>query len=213
MSPDMPSRSTYGFDPSELRILRALRTPAKIQDFLDELPMSFAEHGEYLSPRRVLRERTAQCMEGAMLAAAVLRLQGHSPLVLDLKTARGDQDHVVAPFRIDGLWGAISKTNHGVLRYREPVYRSIRELSMSYFHEYFLHDGRKTLRSYSVPVDLTRFDARGWTVAEEDVRYVPEHLDAVRHFSILTPAAIRRLRKADSIEREMGTITEWKKPR
>jgi hypothetical protein len=198
----------HGFTTQELRFLRPLTSPAKIQDFLDTIPMSFDE-GEYLSPRRVLRERKAQCMEGAMLAAVALRMIGYPPFVMDLKTGRGDVDHVVAVFKQDSCWGAISKTNHSVLRYREPIYKNIRELAVSYFHEYFLNDGRKTLRSYSRPVNLSRFDRRGWMTSEDDVAYIPEYIDAVHHFSILTPSQITRLRKADPIERKMGRIVEW----
>ncbi len=163
----------------------------------------------YFSPRCVLRERRAHCMEGAMLAAAALRFAGFRPLVLDLKSSVEDDDHVVAVFRQKGCWGAISKTNHGVLRYREPVYRTVRELVMSFFHEYFLNDGRKTLRSYSLPVDLSRFDDRGWMTAEENISYIPEYVDAVRHYPVLPPSHIRRLRRADLIERKMGELTEW----
>jgi hypothetical protein len=115
-------------------------------------------------------------------------------------------------FQIRGYWGAISKTNHGVLRYREPIYKTIRELAMSYFHEYFLDDGAKTMRSYSIPVDLSRFDKRGWMTAEEDVWYVPAAIDDAKHIPIITPSQIKGLRKADRIEREMGKIVEWKKP-
>lgn len=198
----------YGFARDELRVFRPLTTPRRIQDFLDSIPMNF-DDDSCLSPRRVLRERRAQCMEGAMLAAAALRLAGYPPLVMDLKSTDEDDDHVVAVFRDDGYWGAISKTNHGVLRYREPVYRSVRELAMSFFHEYFLDDGRKTLRSYSRPVDLSRFDARGWMTAEEDIWYVPDHVDDVRHFPMLNRTQIARLRKAHPVERAMGKIREW----
>ena len=144
-----------------------------------------------------------------MFAAMALRCIGHRPLVMDLKAARGDEDHVVAPFQIEGSWGAISKTNHGVLRYREPIYKSIRELAMSYFHEYFLNDGRKTLRSHSHPIDLSRFDDRGWMISEEDVSYIPEFVDRVRHYPLLMQSQIRGLRKADPIERRVGKIVEW----
>lgn len=195
--------------PQEIRILRSLRTPQRIQDFLDTIPMNFRE--TCFSPRMVLRERRAHCMEGAMLAALALRCAGYSPLVLDLKAVPHDDDHVVAVFQQDSHWGAISKTNHGVLRYREPIYRSIRELVMSYFHEYFLDDGRKTLRSYSRPVDLSRFDGRGWMTDEEDIDYVPEYVDRVRHYLILTKRQSGRLRRADRLERNMGRIVEWKR--
>lgn len=202
------------FAREELCLLRSLETPRKVQDFLNALPMNFEEEGETcMSPRRVLRERRAHCMEGAMLAAAALRFQGRPPLVLDLTAVDHDDDHVVALFRERGYWGAISKTNHAVLRYREPVYRTVRELVMSYFHEYFLNDGRKTLRSYSGAINLSRFDARGWMTAEGGVWYIPEFLDGVPHISILSRWQVARLRRADPVERKAGTLVAWTKRR
>ncbi len=199
-----------GFTHAELRLVRPLNTPRKIQDFIDAIPMNFQRTGPAcLSPRRVLRERRAQCMEGAMLAAAILRVHGLPPLVMDLKATSYDYDHVVAVFKLDGCFGAISKTNHGVLRYREPIYKTIRELAMSYFHEYFMDDGEKTLRSYSKPVDLSRFDDRNWMTAEDDLWDVYNFIDSVKHFPMLTRSQIARLRKADIIERKMGKLTEW----
>lgn len=199
-----------GFDTKELLILRRLNTPAKIQDFLDRIPMNFEPEGDTcLSPRRVLRERRAHCMEGAMLAAAALRLAGYPPLVMDLQAAAHDLDHVVAIFMQGGCYGAISKTNHGVLRYRDPVYESLRELAMSYFHEYTTDDGRKSLRTFSRAVDLSRFDRRGWMTDEDDVWYIPTYVDEVKHFPILTTSQIRKLRRADPMERKIGKIIEW----
>ena len=149
-----------------------------------------------------------------MFAATALRFHGHKPLVLDLTSVKDDDDHVVTVFKHQGHWGAISKTNHAVLRYREPIYKSIRELVMSYFHEYFTNqDGKKTLRSYSMPVDLSRFDNQGWMISEEDVWYVPEYLFEVEHVSILNKSQIAFLRKADQIEVKAGKIVEWKKKR
>ncbi|MEK9130875.1 MAG: hypothetical protein AAB429_02035, partial [Patescibacteria group bacterium] len=132
------------------------------------------------------------------------------PLVLDLTSRRDDDDHVVALFKQGNFWGAISKTNHAVLRYREPIYKTVRELAMSYFHEYFLQNGgAKTLRSYAV-ADLSRFDKRGWMTAKEDVWYVPEHLFDITHTEILTRSQIARLRRADPIEIQAGDILEWR---
>lgn len=195
----------------ERRFLRSLRTPPKIQDFLDTLPMNFEVAGEtYMSPRRVLRERTAHCMEGAMLAAVALRLAGQKPLVIDLKVTDDDDDHVVAVFQQAGHWGAISKTNHGTVRYRDAVYKTIRELVMSYFHEYTEPKGKKILRSYTSPIDLSRFDSRGWMTAEEELFYIPEYIDAARHYDILTRSQIAALRPADPMERKLGAMLEWK---
>ena len=136
------------------KILEKLNTPSKIQDFLNGLSFNFEKKGETLkSPARVLREKDAHCLEGAILGAHILSLHGFPPLILHLESTREDYDHVIAPFKINGRWGALSKTNHAVLRYREPVYKNIRELVMSYFHEYFLDNGKKTLRKYSRPLN------------------------------------------------------------
>ncbi len=148
-------------------------------------------------------------MEGAMFAAAALRFHGFPPLIVDLTASKKDFDHVIAVFQIDKKWGAISKTNHAVLRYREPVYASIRELAMSYFHEYFTDDGKKTLRSYSDPVDLSRFDSCGWMTSEEEVWHIPDYLTEIPHRKILSRSQISRLRKADPIEIKAGKMLEF----
>lgn len=199
------------FAVDEWRLLRSLSTPGKIQDFLNAVPFNAVDGNETcLSPRMVMRERRAQCMEGAMFAALALRVHGHRPLLLDLVAHESDADHVVAVFKIGNGWGAISKTNHAVLRYREPVYRDVRELAMSYFHEYFLQGtGKKTLRAFGGPLDLRRFDKRDWMTSEEPVWFVPEALVDVPHTSILTSAQVRRLRAAETIELAAGDIVEW----
>lgn len=196
----------------ERSLLIELRSPAKIQDFLNTLRFRIVGTNETChSPRLVLRHREAQCIEGAMFAAAALRFHGHQPLIVDLVSTTQDQDHVITVFEIDGFWGAISKTNHGVLRYREPVYRSIRELVMSYFHEYFLQSNRKkTLRSFSKPVNLSRFDRQQWETSEEPVWYIPEYLTTIPHSPILNRSQIARLRIADPIEAQMTEIVEWR---
>lgn len=205
--------------PKELAILRALHTPAAVQDFLNKLPFNFEEHGEtYRSPIMVLKAKKAHCMEGAMLAAAALWLQGRPPLLMDLKTADGrDVDHVVALFKERGGWGAISKTNHAVLRWRDPVFRDPRELAMSYFNEYFLDDGVKTMRSYSAPFDLSRHavatDGDAWLTAPEQLYDITAALDRSRHFPIIKKGAERTLRRAEPIEIKAGKIVEWGKKR
>ena len=197
---------------SELRILKKLSTPARVQDFLDAMPFNIVDGNDTcMSPRLVLQHRRAQCMEGAMFAAAALRVHGFPPLVVDLTAAHDDADHVIAVFQVDGCWGAISKTNHAVLRYREPVYTTLRELVMSYFHEYFLQSNRmKTLRGFSRPVNLSRFDTRSWETSEEPNWHVPEYLSEIPHTPILTRSQIARLRKADAMEMQAGAIVEWK---
>lgn len=128
----------FGLTKHEETLLRKLKTPALIQDYLDRLPINFESEGDtHYSPRVVLRKKTAHCIEGALLAATALWLQGKAPLLLDLKTKQHDDEHVVALFKDGTYWGAISKTNHGVLRYRDPIYKTVRELALSYYHEYF----------------------------------------------------------------------------
>lgn len=201
----------YGLTPKEYRQLRELDSPKKIQDFVNALPQNFEPDGDTcLSPRLVLRERRAHCIEGAMLAATALMLRGQAPLLLDLEAAKHDFDHVVALFKKGKYWGAISKTNHAVLRYREPVYASVRELALSYFHEYFDAKGRKTLRTYSRPFDLRRL-GDAWITAEEDVWEVPEALCGAPHLPILSRSQLAGLRLADPVERGAGDITEWRR--
>jgi len=201
-----------GLSKEELKTLKKLSTPIKIQDFLDSLPQNHEKKGEtYMSPRLVLQERTAHCFEGALLAAAALWLQGERPLLLDLKVIRPDVDHVVALYKRNGYWGAISKTNHATLRFRDPVYRTIRELVLSYFHEYFLDTtGVKTLRSYSNPFDLRRFGVE-WVTGEKSMHYLAQAIDDSRHFSILPKQNEKYIRKADKMERKAGSLREWKK--
>ena len=198
---------SFGFTSSELTVFKKLNTPQKIQDFLNSIPSNYEETCR--SPRKVLEVGKAQCVEGALFAAAALRVHGEKPLLVDLVTTADDQDHVLAVFKKYNHWGAITKTNHPVLRYREPIYRSIHELVLSYFHEYFLDSGKKTLRTYSNPFNLTQFDSIHWMTTEEDVWDIPAALDDSPHHAILTPAMTKNLRKADPIEREATKITEW----
>lgn len=195
-----------------LKILKNLDTPAKIQDFLEKLPANFEKNGETCrSPLGVLKHREAHCLEGAIFAAACLRLNGHKPLILDLKAHRRDLDHVIAPFKLKNHWGAISKTNHAVLRYREPAYQNIRELVMSYFHEYFLDNGQKTLQSHSEPIDLSRFDKKGWMTSDKNLWYIDRYLRQVPHKPILSATMAKNLRKTDPIEIRAGKLVQWKK--
>src|SRR5689334_8121276 len=185
------------FHPAERAVFRRLTTPEKIQRFLDDLAYNKEHDGETCrSPRRVLRDRTAHCMEGALFAAAALRMIGHPPLLLDLEAVR-DDDHVLAIFRARGLWGALAKSNYSGLRYREPVYRTLRELVMSYFEHYYNLKREKTLRRYSRPVNLARFDSIQWMSSEEDVWPIPDRLCEVAHAEILTPQATRGLGRVD----------------
>jgi hypothetical protein len=173
------------FSPEERRIFRRLNSPARIQRYFESLDRPAKKSPQTCrSARRVLRENMANCMEGAMMAAAALRMAGHRPLLMDLEAVR-DDDHVVALFRHRGCWGAVSRSEYPGLGYREPVYRTLRELALSYFEHYFNKRGEKTLRNYSRPVDLRRFDPIHWMTSEEDVWAVPEYLCVISHTSLL----------------------------
>jgi hypothetical protein len=189
---------SHSFTAAERSVFRRLNTPEKIQRFLDDLAYNKEPGGPTCrSPRRVLRDRTGHCMEGALFGAAALRMMGKPPLLLDLEAVR-DDDHVLAVFQMRGHWGAIAKSNYSGLRYREPVYRSLRELAMSYFEHYYNLRKEKTLRKYSRPVNLTRFDSMGWMTAEEDVWAIPEYLLEISHTPLLQPRLIRHLGRVDA---------------
>ncbi|HVN02855.1 MAG TPA: hypothetical protein VMT86_00480 [Bryobacteraceae bacterium] len=196
-----------GFSRDELAILRRLKTPEKIQSFLDsEIGYNKEPRGPTCrSPRRVLRDHVAHCMEGALFAAAALRVQGFPPLLLDLEAVR-DDDHVLAIFQQNGHWGAIAKSNYSGLRFREPVYRTLRELAISYFEHYYNLAGEKTLRNYSRPVNLRRFDRIGWMTAEDDVWEIPNYLLAIAHIPLLPPRLTRRLNHVDARLQAAGRL-------
>jgi hypothetical protein len=196
--------------PEEFLIFKKLRTPGAIQDYLNGLKMNpTGRKHTYASPLVVLTTKKAHCMEGAMLAAAALWYHGHPALLLDLKTTDADADHVVTLFKEGNRWGAISKTNHAVLRYRDAIYRDPRELAMSYFNEYFLDSGVKTMRSYSAPFDLSKY-GHEWMTSRGDLAPIAEALDFSKHFQIIKKGTARQLRRAEPIEIEAGKIVEWK---
>ena len=199
------------FTKKEIALLKKLDTPGKVQDFLNSLEFNFEEKRSTLkSPIFILRSKRAHCLEGAILGAYILSLHGFPPLLLHLGASKGDFDHVIAPFKVQGFWGALSKTNHAVLRFREPVYINIRELVMSYFHEYFLDNGKKTLRKYSELLNLNTFES-GWETSYEDLWGIDEELDKIKHHEVLLPETIKNLRKADKVEIKAGKIVEYKK--
>jgi hypothetical protein len=192
--------------PAELRAFRRLNTPAKIQQFLDEIPYNTESDGEtFRSPRLVLRDRTANCIEGAVMAAAALRVQGDPPLVMDL-TAVHDEDHVIAVFKRGGLWGAIATSKFTGLRYREPVYRTLRELAMSYFEHYFNLEGERTLRGHGRPVNLARFDRLHWMTSAAPLWPIAEHLERIPHVALVPPGIGRRLTRLDDRLRAAGLL-------
>ena len=203
----------FGLNQDEIDLFKKCNTPQKIQDLIDTIPINFEASGEdtFLSPREVLKQNRAHCIEAACLAAAILQFHGQPPLIVDLTAVKSDEDHVIAVFKQHGHWGAISKTNHAVLRYREPVYKTIRELVMSYFHEYIKNETKKkTLRSYTNPINLKQFNAKKWITDKEYIGYIVDKIYATKHFPILSRKQIATLRRADDIEIKSGKIHEWK---
>jgi hypothetical protein len=206
--------------PVQRRVLARLRTPQLIQDYIDHFPENFSPIGDPIqNPAQVLASQKAHCIEGAILAAAALAYHGKPPLLMDFQTRGDDEDHVVAIFKQGGYWGAISKTNHPVLRWRDPVYRTPRELAMSYFNEYFMwhkKDGKKvgdkTLRAYSKPFDLRRYHPKKWW-SGGSLDWLAEELDKSPHYPALPKGQGKFLRKARPVEMKAMSISEWRRPK
>ncbi|MEK7118078.1 MAG: hypothetical protein AAB869_00525 [Patescibacteria group bacterium] len=201
-----------GLTPRELDVLRKLDTPQKIQDFVSAIPQNFELCGDScMSVRETLKKCRAHCIEGALTAALAFWIHGGRPLLMDLKT-KDDDDHVVAIFKQNCHWGAISKTNHAILRYRDPIYRTLRELAMSYMHEYSNADWKKSLRSYSRPLDLSTYKPEAW-VTGKDAWIIAEDIDAILHFPLVTHKQAKNLRMLEDIERKAGSILQYKHSR
>ena len=202
----------FGLIPEELAVLKKLDSPEKIQDFLDDFPSNLSRYSDSCaSPRLALRNGCAHCIEGAFIAATALWLHGHEPLLLDLKAEAPDFDHVVTLFKKNGYWGALSKSNHPVLRYRDPIYRTLRELALSYFHEYVLvSTGEKSLRNYSRPFRLKRFGP-DWITSERHLWDISAALDESHHYPLVPAGQEKYLRPASDIERQAGRLNEWQR--
>src|SRR5438876_10395579 len=203
----MMPRAVASLTPAELVIFRRrLDTPERIQRFLDNIPYNVEADGDtFRSPRRVLHDRTANCIEGAVFAAATRRVRGAPPLIMDLTAVR-DEDHVIAVFRRRGLWGAVGTSKFTGLRYREPVYRTLRELAMSYFEHYYNLAGERTLRGHGRPVNLARFDGLHWMTAEDDLWPIAHHLERIPHLALLPAAAGRPLTRLEARPRAAGLL-------
>jgi hypothetical protein len=189
---------------SEHRFISALTTPAKIQAFLDEVPYS-TEH-IYRCPLRVLRERIAHCFDGALFAAAMLRRLGYPPLIIDLLPSERDDDHMLAIYKRRRHWGAIAKSNFVGLRFREPVYRTLRELVMSYFEQFYNVERAKTLRSYTLPLNLKAFDALDWMTRDDFLEHISRRLDRIRKVPVLTQPMISALSLVDERSYQAGLV-------
>jgi hypothetical protein len=204
-------REDLGLAKAEFAVLRRLDSPQKIQAYLYALRQNFEPDGDTCRPvRAVLQARRAHCIEGAMLAACALWVHGEPPLLMDLRAVR-DFDHVVALFRRRGRWGAISKTNGAFLRWREPVYRSLRELALSYFHEYTNKLHHKTLREYSLPFDLRRVDPAVWVRGDKNAWSVCEALDELRHFPLVDAHHMKSVTRRDPFERRVGGMLQYRR--
>lgn len=192
----------------ERNFLETLSTPQKIQNYLDSIPFNHEEGGETCrSPREVMIHKKAHCLEGAMLASVALMLQGQRPYILSLKVLDKDYDHVIALYKQNGHWGALSKTNHAVLGFRDPIYKTIRELALSYFHEYFLvRNGEKTLRGYSHPINMKRFGT-SWITSPDNLFTIAEAICDAPHRSIIPKGNEQYIRRANSLERETASIS------
>ena len=197
------SDNSWDFTPAELRKLRSLKNPFGIQRALDAMPYHLQDTA--WSPRRVLQESTSHCYEGALFAAAALRVNGYPPLIIDLE-AEHDTDHVIAVFRQHGHWGAIGKSNYTGCRYREPVYRSLRELALSYFEVYFNLRGERTLRTFSRPIHMKRFDRLNWMTTDKPVWFVAEYLCGISHTPLISSAQARRLHRLDERSFKAGCL-------
>lgn len=200
-----------GLKKNELSFLTSLSTPSKIQHAIDVLPQNFEEKGDScMSVRAVLREGRAHCIEGALLASLALWVHGERPLLMDLAASKEDDDHVVALFKRNGLWGAFSKSNHAVLGYRDPIYRTLRELALSYAHEYFNKSGSKTLRAYSRPYLLTCRPPASW-ITGEDAWAIAEALCEISHTKLFPNKQAALLRPIDRFEQQLHRTTRYVK--
>lgn len=201
-----------GLSKAQRALLQRCATPRALQAFIDSIPINHERGGDTCyTVREVLRYRRAHCIEAALVAACALWLHGEPPLLLDLR-ARGDFDHVVALFRRGALWGAISKSNHVHLRGRDPVYRSLRELAMSYFHEYHNAHGERSLREYSRPFDLRDVNPVLW-VGGTGAWEIERRIDAIHHYRLFPPAQERFLTPIDAMERKSERLVQYPEQR
>ena len=200
--------------PAEHRVFTRLDAPQQITTFLDWRRFNFSLAGDpAMSPRRVLEARMAHCAEGAIFAAAALAYHGKRPLLMDIRALPSDQDHIITLFPERGLWGAISKTNHAILRWRDPIYSTVRELAMTYAHEYCLPGGKKSMLSFSKPFSLARYAPRSWVIAPEDLDWLLVDLDTSPHLPVAPRRALRKRRRSSRVELLSQQVLEWPDPR
>jgi hypothetical protein len=200
--------------PAERRVFARLNTPQKIQTFIEKMPPNFELKGDTaLSPRSMLKAKNCHCAEAAVFAAAAIAYHGKPAWLMDIRALPSDSDHIVTLFKERGLWGAISKTNHAVLRWRDPIYRSPRELAMTYAHEYNLNGGKKSMLSFSRPFSLSRYAPQRWVVSADDLDWLLYELDLSPHEPVAPPHALRKRRRMTRVELKSQDVTEWPVPR
>jgi hypothetical protein len=190
-------------DAADRELLAGLDSPSSIQAFLDSIP--YSSDPFYRCPRRVLRDRRAHCFDGALMAAAALRRLGFPPLVVDIYAER-DDDHMLALWQRDGCWGALAKSNFVGLRFREAVYQSLRELVMSYFEAFYNVLGEKSLRGFTVPLDLSRLDDLAWMEADGGLETIAERLDALDRTPVMTDGMAAGLSRVDPLSFQAGML-------
>lgn len=187
----------------EQQFFRQLNSPFLIQTYLDNLP--YSDDSFYRSPRRVMQDGKAHCFDGALFAACALQFIGHRPLIVDI-FADNDDDHLLAIYKVRNYWGAVAKSNFVGLRFREPGYRNLRELVLSYFESYYNLEKEKTMRGYTVPLDLSRFYHLQWMTSDQNLEQISDALDRIRHINILTPAMIKELNPVDERSYRAGML-------
>ena len=207
-------RQDLGLGVREFDRLARLDSPQRIQAFINAIPINHELDGETAySVRSVLRHRRAHCIEGAFVAACALWIHGEPPYVMHLDCEPSDYPHVIALFRRNGAWGAISKSNGVALRYRDPVYRSLRELALSYFHEYSDKRGRRTLRSYSGAFDMRRLDVDKWVCNETNCWEAHDRLAGLRHYPLMDARHVKHLSRRDPFEQRMAGTVQYPRPK
>ncbi len=200
----MITRLQYLLHKKELKVFLQLTSPIKIQNFLDSLP--YSDETRYRCPRSVLQDHKAHCYDGAVLAAAALQMIGYPPLLVEMLPNDRDDDHILAVFRQGKSWGAVAKSNFVGLRYREPVYQSLRELVMSYFESYFNIAGERTLLGYTAPLNINRFNKLDWLIHDSVMDVIGDALNGIRKYRIMTPAMTRKLTCVDERSYKAGLL-------
>jgi hypothetical protein len=193
---------TMHWTTKERRILAGLKTPAHIQSFLDEL--EYDENAGIGSPRVVMRTGKAQCVSGVLFACAALRELGHAPRLMYIE-AVSDDSHCVAVYESAGLWGSIAKSNFTTLRSRDPVYPYL-ALGLSYFEGYYNQYGKRTMRSFTHPLELEPFEPRGWRFSEKPLHYIDRAIDRVPKAWELPRHKTRQLSAVSKLLRSAGML-------